>query len=247
MGRKSVGTIPPWMNLKEALAVVKFLYEKGGGSVTHDDLARWMGYSVKSSSYKMRMVAMRAYGLAETDSTAVRVSLLAREIVAPSSQEEYHTALLRAFNSQPLLSTIYQRYKGGFLPEDSFLGNTLERDHKVSPKHKSQWVECFKESGRAAGVLQDEGGKIRVLQSPIQLPKPKTEEAPRLPQDQILGEASKPKPPPTTKIDSQDAFPVVLDEKRSVIVPMEFSREDLEYLQGVLELYVKRRESKKEH
>lgn len=43
---------------------------------------------------------------------------------------------------------------------------------------------------------------------------------------------------------SVSSFPVVLDEKRSVIVPLDFSRDDLEYLQGVLELYVKRRETK---
>lgn len=42
-----------------------------------------------------------------------------------------------------------------------------------------------------------------------------------------------------------DSFPVILDGARSVTVPLEFDRDDLDYLNGILELYVKRRESKK--
>jgi len=42
------------------------------------------------------------------------------------------------------------------------------------------------------------------------------------------------------------SFPVILDDTNAVVIPMDFNRDDLEYLVSYLELYVKQRERKPE-
>ena len=54
-----------------------------------------------------------------------------------------------------------------------------------------------------------------------------------------------PPPPPENRKPALDAFEIILDDHRSVILPKRFDRDDLEYLHGMLDLYVKRRENKK--
>ena len=245
MARKSSGYIPPWMDLKEAIGLVKTIHKRGAGSVGLDDLASLMNHTVKSSAFTMKMAAMRAYGLVHTDGQISRLSSLGSVIAAPSSSEEYREAVFKAFNAIPLYSSLHQKYRGGYLPEDSFLANTLQREFRVSSENREKWVESFKQSGRAAGILRDEGGKVRVLQNPgpngeHMLPETREVSTSREEIGEKKGAAS------IAERETSDSFSVFLEKGRSVIVPIKFDREDLEYLHGFLELYVKRRESKKE-
>jgi hypothetical protein len=229
---------PPWINLKDGLELISIIYERGAGSISSDELARLMKSTVKSSAFGMKLVALRKYGLIQTEGHAIKITQLGNAIMAPSSNEERQAAIFQSFNSIQLHAQLHQRYRGGFLPEDSFLANTLEREFNVSPDDKDKWVECFKESGKVAGVLNYEGGKIRVLQAPTASSGPNPPFSPLRQGDPLP-------PPPPPPIDHKSHFEVVLDENRRVSVPLELNREDLEYLQGVLDLYVKRRETKK--
>jgi len=244
MARKSSGNVPPWMDLREAIELIKTIYEKGGGSMGLDDLATLMNHTIKSSAFTMKMGAMRAFGLVNTDGQIVKLSSLGSAIVAPSSSDEYREAVFKAFNAISLYSSLHQKYRGGYLPEDSFLANTLQREFGVSSENREKWVESFKQSGRAVGVIRDEGGKIRVLQtpSPIGGQMEETKETPTRTKGEpwLLGKRER-----IYEKDNEEVFPIILDETRRVIVPINFDREDLEYLQGVLDLYIKRRESKK--
>jgi hypothetical protein len=252
MPKKSTGIIPPWINLKEAVEIISLIYDKGAGSLNEDDLATLLDTTIKSSSFRMRLVALRTFGLIRTESQKIQLTPLALAIVAPSSPDERQEALLKAFTSISLHESLFNRYKGGYLPEDSFLANTIQREYDVQQGHREEWVECFKQSGRGAGILRDEGGKIRVLQTPISSTlsmsttsrvKDREDMAEgnisRVMQDTYPATQAHPK-------QAESSFPIVLDDKRSVIVPLDFDRDDLEYLQGILELYVKRRESKRQ-
>jgi hypothetical protein len=245
MGRPFKQTTPPWIDLKESLELVRQIYDRGGGSVSYDELAQIMDSTIKSSSFRMKTVALRAFGLIQSDGKNIRLTNLGQMVVAPASQDEYGEALFKAFNNMQLHAELYQRYKGGYLPEDSFLGNTIVREFNAPADTKEQWIKCFKRSGIASGILVEEGGKIRVLQTP----KPQSEPlmTPKPPMSPKIGAGwdtplpLRTLPPPKLG----DSFEVVLDDERSVTVPKAFDREDLEYLQGVLDLYVKRREAKK--
>jgi hypothetical protein len=243
MARKSSGTIPPSINLKEAIDLAKAIYERGGGSMTQDDVAVLMKSTVKSSAFRLKIAALRGFGLVHTDGQSVRITQTGKAIVAPSSQDEYQVAIIDAFKSFSIYESLHEKYQGGFLPEDTFLANTVVKEFSSPSEYKEKWLKSFKESGRAAGVLRDEGGKIRVLRTPSPtggyMPEQRREE-----ECQERREEQEERKQDFDYKTGSGSFPVVLDEKRSVVVPLDFTRDDLEYLQGVLELYVKRRETR---
>ena len=249
MARKSSGTIPPSINLKEAIDLTKAIYERGGGSMTQDDVAVLMKSTVKSSAFRLKIAALRGFGLIQTDGQSVRITQTGKAIVAPSSQDEYQIAIIDAFKSFSIYESLHERYQGGFLPEDTFLANTVVKEFSSPSEYKEKWLKSFKESGRAAGVLRDEGGKIRVLRTPsptggYMSEQRREEERQERQERREEQEPRKQDRDYRTASTSTNSFPVVLDENRCVLVPLDFSRDDLEYLQGVLELYVKRRETK---
>ena len=246
MARKSSGTIPPSINLKEAIDFARAIYERGGGSMTVDDVAALMKLSSKSSGFRLRLSALRGFGLIDTQAHSIHITQSARSIMAPTSQAEYQAALLEAFNSFSMYESLHQKYQGGFLPEDTFLANTIMKEFSSPSEYKEKWIKSFKDSGRAAGVLREEGGKIRVLRTPSPTGVIMSEQKPADEQQGHEEQEQQRKQESEYPIQiSVGSFPVVLDEKkRTVLVPLDFNRDDLEYLQGVLELYVKRRETK---
>src|SRR5437870_10798757 len=166
MARKISGTIPPYINLKESIDLTKAIYERGGGSMTPDDVAALMKSTVKSSAFRLKIAAMRGFGLIQTDGQSLRITQTGKAIVAPTSPDEYQTAILEAFNSVSIYESLHQKYQGGFLPEDTFLANTVVKEFSSPSEHKEKWLKSFKESGRAAGLLREEGSKTRVLRTP---------------------------------------------------------------------------------
>ncbi|TMA04983.1 MAG: hypothetical protein E6J89_19560 [Deltaproteobacteria bacterium] len=246
MARKISGTIPPYINLKESIDLTKAIYERGGGSMTPDDVAALMKSTVKSSAFRLKIAAMRGFGLIQTDGQSLRITQTGKAIVAPTSPDEYQTAILEAFNSVSIYESLHQKYQGGFLPEDTFLANTVVKEFSSPSEHKEKWLKSFKESGRAAGLLREEGSKTRVLRTPSltggYMPEQRHDEGQQERREEQ--ESRKQDRDYRTASASTGSFPVVLDENRCVLVPLDFSRDDLEYLQGVLELYVKRRETK---
>lgn len=242
MSRPAKPITPPWVDLKRSLEIAREMYDKGAGTVSYDDMARLLKNTVKSSAFRMKIVALKSFGLVSYDGSNVRLTALALAIIAPSSEQERQEATFNAFSSVGLHQSLYQKYKGGYLPEDAFLANTIVRDFGAAPESKDEWVECFKLSGRVAGVLSDEGGKVRVLQNA---------KASNVFISHASTPPSAPSPPESLPLhynslsNQTSTFPILLDEERSVMVPVDFGREDLEYLQGVLELYVKRRETRK--
>lgn len=244
MARPVKESKPPHIDLKECLELVRILYDKGAGTMSYDDLARVMDSTVKSSAFRQKILALRLFNLVQTDGENIRLTQGGTAIVAPSSEQERQDAKFNAFTSIGVHAGLYNRFKGGFLPEDAFLGNAIVRDFKADQEDRDQWVECFKESGRAAGVLIDEGGKIRVLQSPKVISVTTTPPPFTPPSGREHDTPPAPPPPPAPPL-RDGTWAVPLDETRTITVPVDLNREDLEYLQGVLELYVKRRESRK--
>jgi len=246
MARTSSGTIPLALDLKEAVELAKDIYERGGGVMTQDDIAALMKLSSKSSGFRMRLAAMRSFGLIQTEGQSVRLTQRARAIVAPSSAKEYQTTIVEAFISITVFAYLHGKYQGGYLPEDTFLANTIVKELSSPSEHKEKWVRSFTESARAAGLLREESGKMRVLRTPSpaggfvsEQSHEKKRQEPREEEEQRKSDYEQ-KP-----MMNDGLFPVVLDEnKRTAYLPLDLTKQDLEYLTGVLDFYVKRREAK---
>jgi len=246
MARKSSGTIPLALDLKEAIELITAIYERGGGSMTQDDIAALMHLSAKSSGFRLKLAALRNFDLIQTDGYSIRLTDRAKNIVAPTSAEEQQRAIFETFLLVTPFNYLFEKYAGGYLPEFTFLSNTLQKELSIPSEHKEKWVKLFNESGRAAGLLRDDSGKIRVLRTPSptggHVFDQSHDERRHIQREEEVTRKSDYEQPAIPK---DGLFPVVLDEtKRTAYVPLDLTKDDLEYLRGVLDLYVKRREPK---
>lgn len=155
----------PYLPFESAIFVVGELYSRGGGSISKDDFGTFIKNSVKSSSFVRKLNAMKNFGLVEASGNIVRLTELGTAIAAPESPQQLAQSLAAAFLGIDVFRRAYEKFRGGILPERQFLANSFQA-LGAPVAMKDGWAQQFKDGGIAAGLLRDEGGKIRVLTSP---------------------------------------------------------------------------------
>lgn len=155
------GAHPPRLNLAEAGNIITELYERTGSEASLDDLSEIFGNSLKSSAFITKQNVLKKYGLIVFEADTAKLTDTAESIVAPKDKTEKAAALRKAFLEVEAFETVYQKYVGKLLPEDTFLINSFTA---VGGRDKAEkWMESFKESARYAGLLMDRGdGKFQV-------------------------------------------------------------------------------------
>lgn len=238
MARAKKSNSPPWLTLGEAIEDILAINEQGGGILSKENFSHFKKTSTKSSKFQMEMVALRGYGLIHAGQSDIELTPLAKSIVTPSSDNDRIKATLAAFHSIPLFNILHERFRGGFLADAEFLSNIIENEYNATKAYKKKWASCFIESGKDAGLLHSEGGKIRVLSVP--------ESDKRLAQS-TPASASYPEKQaaPESGTTSTETFPVAFDANRTAHIPFDIDESDLEYLRTVLEAYIKKTKGKK--
>jgi hypothetical protein len=112
-----------------------------------------------------KLNAMKNFGMIGASGNTVALTELGTVIAAPESAQQLAQALAGAFLSIDVFRKAYEKFKGGILPEHHFLANSFQALGAPAPV-KNGWAQQFRDGGIAAGLLRDEGGKIRVLTSP---------------------------------------------------------------------------------
>jgi len=95
----------------------------------------------------------------------VALTELGTAIAAPESPQQRAQALSAAFLAIDVFRKAYEKFRGGILPEHQFLANSFQA-LGVPLALKNGWAQQFRDGGIVAGLLRDEGGKVRVLTSP---------------------------------------------------------------------------------
>lgn len=179
--RVGYGVKPPNINYGQAIKFVKKIYEDAGDNVSEDQLSSIMGNSVRSSSFRLNLAALKAFGLVTHEGKGKRigVSELGRRIVAPISSEERSQALKTAFLKIEVYRKLFETWAGKILPADEFLLNTIHDRCKVPSELTKRWKNSFIQSGRAAGLFQGRpDGKIQLRLEPNGVVQPVVEEQP---------------------------------------------------------------------
>lgn len=183
--RLKKGTVPPMLSLEEVAPIITSYYEQTGGEQTsYDPLSAITKNSSGSSVFWRKLVTIRNYGLIQEENRQLSLTPLGLRIAAPHDPADRIEALRQAFLNVEIFKNAYERYKGKILPLDEFLINAFT---SYVPKELApDWVEKFKSSARAAGLLEDRNGKVQVRESAL-TPAP---------------EAGKEKPPADSKAES---------------------------------------------
>jgi hypothetical protein len=159
--RRPRGSFPPTLSLPDAVSVITHLYENVGGDASYDTFAGLIENSPSSSTFHRKLAALKNYGLVTDENKHVKVSSLGDVIVAPTSPDERMDALKKAFLSVEIFALLYDKYRGKLLPQDEFLTNVVTG--LVPKEFANTWIDRFKQSAKAAGLIRDRGdGKLQV-------------------------------------------------------------------------------------
>jgi predicted nucleotide-binding protein len=147
----------PKHSLKTALRVASALEEKNSGNpMPPTDVAIAIEKSPGSSDFRMLLSSSIKYGLSTGSYNQSKISLtgLARDIVAPTSDEAKNKALFQSAFMPPLFKSIFGSYKGKKVPDMQFFQNALVRDFGVSKDQAPRCATVFYENADYLGLIR---------------------------------------------------------------------------------------------
>jgi predicted nucleotide-binding protein len=147
----------PKHSLRTALQIPLALEEKNSGNpMPPTDVAIAIEKSPGSSDFRMLLSSSIKYGLSTGSYNQSKVALttLARDIVAPISDEAKNKALFQSAFMPPLFESIFESYKGKKVPDMQFFQNALVRDFGVSRDQAARCAAVFYENADYLGLIR---------------------------------------------------------------------------------------------
>ncbi|MFL5330905.1 MAG: nucleoside 2-deoxyribosyltransferase [Gemmataceae bacterium] len=138
----------PKDTLEEALRVPLAIKEKNGGQpFPPTDVATACGLSVKNVDFYYLLSSSQGYGLTTglNKSPEILLTELGHDIAYPENAEENHRKKIEAFFSVPLFKSVFDYYKGGTLPEMTYLSSRLTK-LEVPQKDHQAFADLFKKN-----------------------------------------------------------------------------------------------------
>ena len=119
-----------------------------------------MTASVKSSTFRLKALTPRQFGLLEKSGPNLSTTRLAKAILKPANDRERADALWNAFVTIPLFRALAERYKGQPLPQGDTLRNILEREFGIEHSRVTSAERVLMDSAREAGALRSAGTNV---------------------------------------------------------------------------------------
>ena len=148
----------PAYDLGAGLRVAERVEMDGGGTLTEEALAIALKESAKSSSFRLRALTSRQFGLISKNGATLSTTALAKAVFKPTTEQEKAQALASTFLNIPLFKAVADRFKGTPLPQQDALRNILEREFKVEHGRVSTAERILLDSARDAGIIRTSGG-----------------------------------------------------------------------------------------
>ena len=157
----------PYHRLDNCLEVARVIEDRGAGRLRRPDLAREMNSTVTSSSFEMRLVSARLFGLILRNGESYETTALAKRILSGSEQDRTD-GLLEAFRSVPLFDAALTRFDGMPMPSDDMaLAAVLESDLGVKKGEGSRARQLLMGSAQVAGLVHAREGKRWLVSAPV--------------------------------------------------------------------------------
>jgi hypothetical protein len=154
----------PMYDLDNSVQVARQIHERGAGGVASaDELAAFLGYkSTNNGAYLSRVAAARLFGLIEGQSSAIKVTPRALDIIRPAHPQSAQRARLSAFSAVPLFSAFLENWEGKELPSHEHMRNALAG---LGVPEKSTGSALFRllESAEQAGLFRVAGNRTRMI------------------------------------------------------------------------------------
>lgn len=148
----------------KALRIPRAILEQNAGKeCSVKDSAGFLGIGA-TGPYTVEVASALKYGFLARPSTGrLAITDRAKQAIRPQQPEDELNALREAILSAPVFAEIYGHYRGENLPDTQFLQNALVDKFKVQLDKVPEFQEIFLASLRAAQLLTEHEGKLRVV------------------------------------------------------------------------------------
>ncbi len=146
-----------YVDLDNAIEVVKGVHNAGGTACDSDQLAAQLGMEAKGGGFRSRIGGAQVYKLI-TYERGGRVLLtdLGRQLIDPDTERQ---ARMNAFLAVDLYAKVYEEFKGGPLPPHAALERALET-MGVGAKVKDRARQVMLRSAKQAGFFEHAADRL---------------------------------------------------------------------------------------
>jgi len=154
----------PRHTIEQALRIPRVILDQNAGKeCTPEEAARFLGLKA-TGAFNVEIASAGKFGFLDRPSEGkIRPSELAKKILRPQDPRDelqgYREAVLQA----PLLSDVYNHYRGENLPDEKFFSNALTDKFKIPPDKVAEFREIFLSSLDKAQLITKHEDKLRVL------------------------------------------------------------------------------------
>ncbi|HVB00195.1 MAG TPA: hypothetical protein VNE42_02900 [Acidimicrobiales bacterium] len=156
-------------DLNTSLDAARKLWEnRGTAPASSLELSVLQGFaSASSGSYLTRLANVRAFGLLEGPSSALKVTPLALRILQPEYPEDETRARIEAFESIPLFKAFLSRYHGQTLPPVAGMINALQVQFGIDPEKSKFVLTRLLDSAEQAGLFAAAGARTKLVRQTL--------------------------------------------------------------------------------
>jgi hypothetical protein len=150
--------------VEQALRIPRAIYAQNGGNpATPKEAVTFAGGRSLNGNAQLEISSSKKYGFLSSDGQKLVLSDRARNAIAPQSESDRVSALREAVLAAPDISSVYNFYRGEFLPDETFFVNALTDRFKIPADKVSEFLGIFRESLRSAELLDESGSQVRLL------------------------------------------------------------------------------------
>ncbi len=169
--RRSAGGAPktqtlafPKHSILECLRIPQAILEQNAGKECTDREGAGFAGLKYYGALGVEISSGIKYGLLERPAPGtIKPTDITRRIVRPQKPNDKVDAMREAVLHAPLLSDLYKHYRGENLPDTPFLINTARDTYHVPQDKVDLFVQVFQKTLQEAKLLEESGGKRRVL------------------------------------------------------------------------------------
>lgn len=153
----------PRHSVDKALRIPKAILDQNAGKeCSVQESAKFLGVGFHGP-YQVEVSSGLKYGLLSRPSEGrVAVTERAKQILRPQSPSDELQGLRDAVLGAPVIQDVYGHYRGENLPDEAFFNNALTDKFKIPADKVSEFRSVFFDSLKAAKLLEDHDGKLRV-------------------------------------------------------------------------------------
>lgn len=154
----------PRHTIEQALRVPRAILEQNAGkSCTPNEAAGFLGIKA-SGPFNVEVASSSKYGFLDRPSKGkIQPSELAKKIIRPQDPRDELQGYRDAVLATPVVSDVYNHYRGENLPDEKFFANALTDKFGVSAHDVPEFHEIFLDALERAQLISKHADKTRVI------------------------------------------------------------------------------------